>query len=355
MCRIQVTFSIIFPARIWDIFYLYIFSFLLSSVSSVPLWLILSFRGEPLDFFFGDDSILANLRKKRKAKAVVLRPAAVRTAAAPHPVGNTDRHAGPAEQGPKKRWGKVKSSKPAPAPELAAPDRSAVDITLLVLFVLFGYFVRKALFTGMVWSDDYDYAQLAVMIIEGRYNPVDIGPYNLYAWRFVMIYPLAFFFKLFGSTSENVAVIWPMISSLATAVLLYVIGRKLFDSKTGLVAAALHLLYPSDILFSTSVLTETPFNLVIALSVLLFVFGEDDRRPWVKLPLFFIVRVAPGAASLRQALRRPRARGLRRLHGHALRHQPPVPRHHRGFRRGDSSSWSTWCTRRRGAGSRTSP
>jgi 4-amino-4-deoxy-L-arabinose transferase-like glycosyltransferase len=145
-----------------------------------------------------------------------------------------------------------------------------------------------ALFTGMVWSDDYDYAQLAVMIVEGRYNPVDIGPYNLYAWRFVMIYPLAFFFKLFGSTSESVAIIWPMLSSLATAVLLYVIGRKLFDSKTGLVAAALHLLYPSDILFSTSVLTETPFNLVIALSVLLFVFGEEDRKPWVKIPLFFI-------------------------------------------------------------------
>ncbi len=68
-----------------------------------------------------------------------------------------------------------------------------------------------ALFTGMVWSDDYDYAQLAVMILEGRYNPVDVGAFNLYAWRFVMIYPLAFFFKLFGSTSEGVAVLWPLL------------------------------------------------------------------------------------------------------------------------------------------------
>ncbi len=169
-----------------------------------------------------------------------------------------------------------------------APDRTATDIALLVLFLAVGYFIRKALFVGMVWSDDYDYAQLAVMIVEGRFNPVDIGPYNLYAWRFVMIYPLALFFKLFGSTSENVAVIWPMLSSLGTAALLYFIGRKLFDSKTGLVAALLHILYPADILFATSVLTETPFNLVIAFSMLLFVYGEEDRRWWVKLPIFFI-------------------------------------------------------------------
>ncbi|MBP7585191.1 MAG: glycosyltransferase family 39 protein [Spirochaetes bacterium] len=176
----------------------------------------------------------------------------------------------------------------AAPPVPAAPDRPAIDIALLLLFLCFGYFVRMALFTGMVWSDDYDYAQLAVMILEGRYNPVDVGAFNLYAWRFVMIYPLAFFFKLFGSTSEGVAVLWPLLSSLGTSVLLYAIGRKLFDSKAGLVAAALHLLYPSDILFSTSVLTETPFNLVIALSVLLFVYGEEEKRWWMKLPLFFL-------------------------------------------------------------------
>ena len=67
---------------------------------------------------------------------------------------------------------------------------------MLLLFLVIGYFIRKAMFVGMAWSDDYDYTQIAVMILDGRYNPVDIGRYNLYGWRFPMVFPLAFFFKI---------------------------------------------------------------------------------------------------------------------------------------------------------------
>ncbi|HPJ39297.1 MAG TPA: glycosyltransferase family 39 protein [Spirochaetota bacterium] len=173
--------------------------------------------------------------------------------------------------------------------ELTAPRQfPPQDIALLLLFLLIGYFIRKAMFVGMAWSDDYDYTQIAVMILDGRYNPVDIGRYNLYGWRFAMVFPLAFFFKIFNSTAENVAALWPLLASLGTSAALYVIGTKLFDSRTGLIAAILHLLYPADILFSTCVLTETPFNFLIALSVLFFVLGEESPRWWVKLPCFFM-------------------------------------------------------------------
>ena len=178
-------------------------------------------------------------------------------------------------------------------PGLAAevfPERGIIwrDVALLLVFLFFGYLLRKAFMIGMAWADDFDYAQIAVMINENRFNPVDIGKYNLYGWRFAMIFPLAFTFKYFQSTAENIAVIWPLFSSLATAVCLYIIGRKLFDSKTGLVAAVLLILYPADVFFSTCVLTETPFNFVQTLSVLFFVLAEESRRWWIKLPLFLI-------------------------------------------------------------------
>lgn len=223
--------------------------------------------------FFGDESLVAYLRSRRKIKR------------------NTSSDTDDREQKRKNEINTKKSQKTKQKNipiETASAERPYVDFLLLIFFLFFGFFLRRALFIGMSWSDDYDYAQLAVMIVERRFNPVDIGAYNLYAWRFAMIYPLAFFFKIFNSTSESIAALWPIIASLGTSVSLYFIGKKMFDSRVGLAAAVLHILYPSDVLFSTSVLTETPFNFIISLSVLAFVYGEYHFRWYVKLPLFFI-------------------------------------------------------------------
>lgn len=180
-------------------------------------------------------------------------------------------------------------SRPPASPALKPESRfNKADIAMLAVFILLGYFIRKALFVGMAYSDDYDYAQIAVMICDGRYNPVDIGRMNLYGWRFAMVFPLALCFKIFGSTSENIAALWPLIASLGTAAVLYPIGAKLFDSRTGLIAAILHLLYPADIHFGTTVLTETPFNFLIALSMLFFVIGEDSRH-WYVQSMWFLL------------------------------------------------------------------
>ena len=161
------------------------------------------------------------------------------------------------------------------------------DIILLIIFIIFGYFLRKAFFIGMAMGDDYDYTQLAVMITEGRFNPLKMG-YNFYPWRFPMIYPLALCFKIFGSTGETAAAFWPLLSSLLGAAVLYLIGLKLFDSKIGLIAALIHLLYPTDVFYSTCVLTETPFNLFILTSVLFFVYGELTEKLWKKHIFFFL-------------------------------------------------------------------
>ncbi len=224
-----------------------------------------------MDFFFGDESLLAYFRARRKIT---------------HDNVQLEKHAG--KKSLKRKKTKAAEMRIAQSRFFNGIEITNADFLLLFFFLIFGFFLRRALFIGMSWSDDYDYAQLAVMIVEGRFNPVDIGAYNLYAWRFAMIYPLAFFFKIFNSTSENVATLWPILASLGTSFVLFFIGKKLFDSKTGLAAAVLHLLYPSDILFATSVLTETPFNFIIALSVLAFVYGEYVKKWYMGLLLFFI-------------------------------------------------------------------
>lgn len=226
--------------------------------------------------FFGDESLIAYIRARKKRGQEQQSV----------PVSSQEKRDTESNQKKTRILKKTLSIKKSTSSDNA--EKPYIDFFLLLFFLIFGFFLRRALFIGMSWSDDYDYAQLAVMIIEGRFNPVDVGAYNLYAWRFAMIYPLAFFFKIFNSTSENIATLWPILASLGTSFCLFFIGKKLFDSKTGLAAAVLHLLYPSDILFATSVLTETPFNFIISLSVLAFVHGEYSTKWYIKLPLFFI-------------------------------------------------------------------
>ncbi len=225
--------------------------------------------------FFGDESLIAYIRARKKQGH---KPQDSVEFSHKNRDNKSNSHNAPTQ----KRTSLMRKN------ALRVTEKPFADFFLLLFFVIFGFFLRRALFIGMSWSDDYDYAQLAVMIIEGRFNPVDVGTYNLYAWRFAMIYPLALFFKVFNSTSEHVATLWPIIASLGTSVVLFFLGKKLFDSKTGLAAAILHLLYPSDILFATSILTETPFNFIISLSVLAFVYGEYSTKWYIKLSLFFV-------------------------------------------------------------------
>ena len=78
----------------------------------------------------------------------------------------------------------------------------------------------------------------------------------------------------------------------ATVLAVYVLGARLFDRRVGLMAAALLALFPSQIFFSTLVMTEVLFAALLTLVVLLVVLwtlplkaarrppsAEDDERP----------------------------------------------------------------------------
>jgi 4-amino-4-deoxy-L-arabinose transferase-like glycosyltransferase len=76
----------------------------------------------------------------------------------------------------------------------------------------------------------------------------------------------------------------------ATVLVVYALGARLFDRRVGLVAAALLALFPSQIFFSTLVMTEVLFAALLTLVVLLVVLwtlppnadppsGEGDKRP----------------------------------------------------------------------------
>jgi len=75
---------------------------------------------------------------------------------------------------------------------------------------------------GLDWSDDVSYVDIANQILKGTYYPA--YPNTL---RLLIIYPIAFFFKIFG-ISEFSGALFSFICSILSIVLIYYFGKKIF-------------------------------------------------------------------------------------------------------------------------------
>jgi hypothetical protein len=75
---------------------------------------------------------------------------------------------------------------------------------------------------------------------------------------------------------------------VATAWLVYEVGRRLFDASVGLLAALWIAVFPNLIYHTAAFLTETLFNLVLmaALAVVLWSDWRERRIGWVRLAIF---------------------------------------------------------------------
>jgi hypothetical protein len=98
-------------------------------------------------------------------------------------------------------------------------------------------------------------------------------PTNIYENRIAITVPLVAAFKLFGF-SEAVILGTPLVFSLATIIITYHLGYKLFDSDTGLLAALLVATIPQDVFYASSVLPDTVIPFYTGLTLLFFVMGQ---------------------------------------------------------------------------------
>lgn len=99
---------------------------------------------------------------------------------------------------------------------------------------------------------------------------------------------LAAVYKLFGAGAESAKVFNAVVGALAMA-FTYGVGRLAFGHRTGVLGALLFAFFPSHVIWSSSVLSESLFSLlfVAALWVLLAARasgGQAHRPPWVLWP-----------------------------------------------------------------------
>ncbi|HPG40399.1 MAG TPA: glycosyltransferase family 39 protein [bacterium] len=89
------------------------------------------------------------------------------------------------------------------------------------------------------------------------------------------LFMIAVFLKLFG-ISYKVGRLMPLCATLGTGVMLFLLGRRLFSSKTGLIAAAIFLVLPLTLAWSTVVKTE-PLAIFLACASMFFVLKSVDN------------------------------------------------------------------------------
>jgi len=154
---------------------------------------------------------------------------------------------------------------------LSKPKGTLPAILLLALAL------RLLFFVGMTRADDYNYAQAAYNLATGSYQ-VSGGNLHHQA-RLSIVLPVAISFHLFG-VNEYASELWPLLSSLGSIMVIFYLGKTLFDRTTGLVAALLLSFFPLEVLYSTQLLPDIIQPFLLALSALCFLKGHDtgDRK-----------------------------------------------------------------------------
>ncbi len=166
-----------------------------------------------------------------------------------------------------------------------------INITYILFFALF---IRLFFFAGFVLGDDPNYADCAYTIIKGYYP--SLCKTCVFAFRPILLFSTAVPLKYLGWSEFNF-ILPILLSSLISICLIYKLGKRLFDRKTGLIAAFLLTIFPLNLVHATTMSNDIMLSMLIALSMLLFLKGleRDGKKHIVFLVLSgFILGVLVG-------------------------------------------------------------
>ena len=145
---------------------------------------------------------------------------------------------------------------------------SPLTVVLAVALVL-----RLVFFTGMVRSDALNYAHAAYYLSR--------EVFDLNAWvgmsRLGVFIPVAILYSLFGP-GDFVTLLYPMITSLASIVFVYLIAKMFGGEGAGLIAAFIWAFLPLDIHLSTILLPDGPMSALCTASVYFWYKAEAGKR-----------------------------------------------------------------------------
>lgn len=169
----------------------------------------------------------------------------------------------------------------------------SLALILRISFIVF-YENGKMLKNLNYAADEYSYDQIAINFLSGKGFVTDDGLYS----RRAPVYPLflAFIYLIFGHSYVIVRFIQAIIGSL-TCLIIYLLGKELFDKKIGLLSAFIFAIYYPFIQYPAYLLTEIIFTFLLVVSMFFFLRYYFVR----KNSLLFSATIFLGIASLCRA------------------------------------------------------
>ena len=140
-----------------------------------------------------------------------------------------------------------------------------IIILILVGFILRVFFILR--FGVRESPDALLYSNIALNFLQGKGFIQTIRPYEFIT---PPLYPLflSFIYLIFGKENYLAAVIIQSLFGASTCVLIYLIGRKIFNTGVGILSSLYFAIYPISIWWNSFFLTETIYTFF-----LVFLFG----------------------------------------------------------------------------------
>lgn len=146
------------------------------------------------------------------------------------------------------------------------------------MLLFFGLMLRLVFLHGIAPGDPFTYSATAWDIVQGRWNPAYFYEQTT---RWGVLFPLAASYRWFGMNDFS-SLLWPLLTSLGTVLVAYLLALHLRGERAGLLAGLLVATFPLEILYATQPMADCPLSFWLLLSLYCFVRGEhgDPRKRW---------------------------------------------------------------------------
>jgi len=163
--------------------------------------------------------------------------------------------------------------------EHAAKDKAYSKTHRIIELSLLGIIVAYALIYSIVYiggpsfyGDDTAYLGLAGFVIQGIFHE---SPY-IFSIRLLQFMPIAFFYELFG-VSMITSSAWDIISFIGSIILAFYIGKILYDSKAGLIAALSLAFIPNVAMLASTISDDITSMFFVGLVIAFILYGSKKN------------------------------------------------------------------------------